>query len=112
MTSSLKLIVLGLLSFFVNTALCQNFQDIDESLESIFRNTAVKRTNEQATDFQNKICGLGKECVKRTLCRGENIITNGNFLLDIRIEEDDSCSYLEVCCDIRHVAQGLVNIFK
>lgn len=100
MFESQKLVALCLLSFRIHTILCQNSQNYDRLFNSIF---PTRDTNDQTTEYANKVCGLGKECVKRILCNDGNIIRDGRTLLDIRIEYDAPCSYLEQCCHIRHV---------
>lgn len=46
-----------------------------------------------------KNCGLDKECVPRHLCVDGAIVTTGENLIDIRID-DDVCAYNELCCDL------------
>ncbi|XP_017837498.1 phenoloxidase-activating factor 2 [Drosophila busckii] len=57
-------------------------------------------TPDVRNDNKFQSCGNQKECVPRWLCANNTINTDGENLIDIRIDTGTPCSYLELCCDL------------
>ncbi|XP_018783329.1 PREDICTED: chymotrypsin-like protease CTRL-1 [Bactrocera latifrons] len=85
MNASIKLIALGLISFCINTTLCQNMAN-DLLIKKIFGDATTKEIKDRSAELQTKIC---EKCVLN-LCNGPS----GN---------GDACRYVYECCYIRDV---------
>lgn len=55
--------------------------------------------------YKSKSCGVGRECVPRSLCdRSGGVIRDGRNLISLRtlFDVDDECKWDEVCCSVNN----------
>lgn len=58
-------------------------------------------------------CGDQKECVPRWLCANDTINTNGEGIIDIRIDTGSPCkNYLHLCCDLPNKVMNINKCVK
>lgn len=110
MNRNLTVTVIYLLSFSIVTIQAQS-GSIDDLLNKIFISESPPPAkpqpmprNQQFPAQQldgggGKVCGVKKECVDRFLCDANGaVIRNGETVIDIRLDLQNPCNYLEVCC--------------
>ncbi|XP_017485409.1 PREDICTED: tryptase-like [Rhagoletis zephyria] len=101
MTSQLKIIAICLVFFWINTTQSKTGIDVEVLLDKIFNSTIKNPVVDEYPEPIGKICGLGKECVQRTLCKADGTVKIfGEDMLNIRIDHENPCSYLETCCNV------------
>uniref|UniRef100_W8BCT1 Phenoloxidase-activating factor 2 n=1 Tax=Ceratitis capitata TaxID=7213 RepID=W8BCT1_CERCA len=96
--------ILCLLSLWTSLTQTQSTPNLQDYWSKIF-STTTRPLQSQPDRGSLKVCGLNKECVQRFLCEQNGEVNRyGKALINIRfgadIAEEDSCTYLETCCDV------------
>ncbi|XP_053960408.1 uncharacterized protein LOC128864680 [Anastrepha ludens] len=99
MAPQMTIIAICFLSFWINAT--QSETDFDGLLNKVFNDTDGNLLGNVELEPQGKICGIGKECVQRKLCKEDGTVKRfGQGMVDLKIDLENPCTYLETCCKV------------